>query len=58
MTPQDQSNGVYSRFRLVRYDDAEIAVVVNSVDGPVYAFKLPGSAPIEKPNPPSSVEAQ
>jgi hypothetical protein len=59
VTPQDQSNGVYNRFRLMRYDDAEIAVVVNSVTGSVYAFRMPGSsAPAIKPKPPSSVQAQ
>jgi hypothetical protein len=34
-------NGVYGRFRLARFADAEIALVVNRVDGPVYAFRLP-----------------
>jgi len=58
VVPEDQSNGVYSRFGLVRYDDAEVAVVVNQVNGPVYAFKMPGSVtPQVRPNPPSDVTA-
>jgi len=58
VVPEDQSNGVYSRFGLVRYHDAEVAVVVNQVNGPVYAFKMPGSVtPQVRPNPPSDVTA-
>jgi hypothetical protein len=58
VVPQDQSNGVYSRFGLVRYDDAEVAVVVNQVNGPVYAFKMPGTVtPQVRPNPPTDVTA-
>lgn len=43
VVPQSMTaeNGVYGRFRLVRFVDAEIAVVVNRVDGPVYAFRIP-----------------
>jgi hypothetical protein len=58
VTPQDQSNGVYNRFRLMRYDDAEIAVVVNNVSGSVYAFRMPGSTLLVRPKPPSSTQAQ
>jgi hypothetical protein len=36
-------NGVYSRFRIARYGNEEVAVVVNRVDGPVYAFRIPAS---------------
>jgi hypothetical protein len=36
-----RDNGVYGRFRIVRYGDEEFCIVVNSVDGPVYAFHLP-----------------
>ncbi len=36
-----KDNGVYSRFRIAHYDDAEVAVVVNRIDGPVYAFRIP-----------------
>lgn len=39
--PQDPINGVFSRFRIARYGDEEVAVVVNRVNGPVYAFRLP-----------------
>jgi len=42
--PMQFDRGVYSRFRLVRFRDAEIALVVNRVDGPVYAFRVPGVA--------------
>ena len=38
------ANGVFSRFRVVRFSNAEIAVVVNRVDGPVYAFRVPDNA--------------
>lgn len=58
VTPQADDTGVYNRFQLARYSDMEIAVVVNSVDGPVYAFRMPGGAPLVQPNPPSSVTAQ
>lgn len=44
LTPQDPSLGIYNRFRIASYDDAEIAVVVNSTTGPVYAFKLPSGS--------------
>jgi hypothetical protein len=43
--PMTVDNGVYSRFRLVRFRDAEIALVVNRVDGPVYAFRMPEAGP-------------
>lgn len=43
-------NGVYSRFRVAHYDDLEVAVVVNRIDGPVYAFRLPdGTASTSAP---------
>ena len=46
VTPQPMTaeNGVFSRFRLVRFTNAEIALVVNRVDGPVYAFRMPEAA--------------
>jgi len=56
-TPQDQGTGVYNRFRLARYDDMEIAVVVNQVNGPVYAYRIPGGGPVKHPNPPTDVSA-
>jgi hypothetical protein len=43
LTPADPSNGIYNRFRLARYGQDEYAVVVNSVSGPVYAFRLPAN---------------
>ena len=57
VTPQDQNNGVYNRFRLARYDDMEVAVVVNQVNGPVYAYRIPGGSPVVRPNPPTDVSA-
>ena len=33
----ESGNGVYSKFRIASFDDAEIALVVTQVDGPVYA---------------------
>lgn len=36
-----RDNGVYGRFRIVRYGDEEFCIVVNRIDGPVYAFRLP-----------------
>jgi len=56
-TPSSLQNGIYSRFQVVTYDDAEVAVVVNEVNGPVYAFRMPGGPPI-RPNPPAAVQAQ
>ncbi|MBN8279076.1 MAG: hypothetical protein J0M16_00520 [Gammaproteobacteria bacterium] len=46
VSPQDMTsdNGVYSRFRVTRWGDEEVAVVVNRVDGPVYAFRVPSGA--------------
>jgi hypothetical protein len=37
-------NGIYGRFRVVRFRDAEIALVFNRVDGPMYAFRVPDIA--------------
>jgi hypothetical protein len=48
VTPNSASsdNGVYGRFRIARYADQEIAVVVNGVSSSVYAFRIPtGIAP-------------
>jgi hypothetical protein len=41
VVPSQPTNGVYNRFRLARYGNTEIAVVVNDVAGRVYAFGLP-----------------
>jgi hypothetical protein len=56
-TPQAMSvdNGVYSRFQVVSYQDMDIAIVVNRVDGPVYAFRLPSGV---RPRAPDNVTAQ
>jgi hypothetical protein len=37
-------NGVYSRFRLASFGDEEVALIVNRVDGAVYAFRIPDGA--------------
>jgi hypothetical protein len=37
-------NGVYGRFRIARYADAEVAVVINNMGGPVWAFRVPDPA--------------
>lgn len=57
--PQAMSkdNGVYSRFRIARFSDAEVALVVNRIDGPVYAFRIPAGNFVT-PNPPTSVTAE
>ena len=44
VTPDYGVNGVYSRFRLVDYDEMELAVTVNSVTGSVYVFRIPKSS--------------
>jgi hypothetical protein len=58
LTPQNPSGAPYSRFRLARYDDAEVAILVTAVNQPVYAFRVPGAGSIVRPNPPSNVTAQ
>lgn len=50
LSPQDPSAGIYDRFRLVRYGQDEYGVMVNSVSGPVYAFRLPS---VVIPDPPT-----
>lgn len=37
----EKDNGVYSRFRLASFGDEEVALIVNRVDGAVYAFRIP-----------------
>jgi hypothetical protein len=37
-------NGVYSRFQIAHYADAEVAVVINNIAGPVWAFRVPEPA--------------
>lgn len=51
----ETDNGVYGRFQLVSYQDMDIAVVVNRIDGPVYAFRLPSGV---RPRAPENVTAQ
>jgi hypothetical protein len=43
---------VYSKFRIVSFADAEIALVVNQVNGPVYAFRMPGAESRREPKSP------
>ena len=57
VAPSNPVNGVYNRFQLVRYADMELGVVVNSVHGSVYAFRLPGE-PAPQPRPPTDLRAQ
>jgi hypothetical protein len=58
VTPADPSSGVYSRFQLMRYTDAEIAVVVNDVSGKVYAFRMPTTGAAKVPNAPVLTSVQ
>lgn len=49
----------YSRFRIARFDDAEVAIVVTGINQPVYAFRIPGTPPVVvKPLPPENVTVQ
>ncbi len=50
IAPTDPSPGVYNRFRLARYGTDEYGVVVNDINGPVYAFRLPT---VIAPDPPT-----
>jgi hypothetical protein len=51
------TQGPFGRFRIVSFDDAEIALIVTRVDGPVYAFKIPPS-PVPRPRRPQDLVAQ
>jgi hypothetical protein len=51
------SNGVFSRFRIATFDDAEVALVVTQVNGPVYAFRIPGEIQRRVPGAPRSLSA-
>ncbi len=53
----ESSNGVYSKFRIASFDDAEIGIVVTQVDGPVYAFRMPGGAGRAGPKSPAALKA-
>ncbi len=58
LVPGNESrNGVYSRFRIASFADAEVALVVHSVDGPVYAFRIPVAAARKEPRPPKATGA-
>ena len=41
LVPATAATGIYSRFQVASYADAEIVVMVNSTSGPVYAFRVP-----------------
>jgi hypothetical protein len=41
VTPDYAANGVFGRFRVAKFGTAEVAITVNSVNGAVYAFRLP-----------------
>lgn len=47
------SNGIRSRFQVVTYSDAEVAVVVNGVEAAVYAFRIPAGI---RPNAPTNLQ--
>jgi hypothetical protein len=51
------TQGPFGRFRIVTFDDSEIALVVTKVDGPVYAFKIP-PAPVARPRQPQDLAAR
>jgi hypothetical protein len=57
VVPEDMTvdNGVYGRFRIAQYKNAEVAVVVNRVDGAVYAFRVPE---VSRPKSPASVSVK
>jgi hypothetical protein len=57
-TGTDSDNGIYSRFRIVRYSDAEVAVVVNGVSQDVFAFRIPELDRVSTPSPPTDVVVQ
>jgi hypothetical protein len=52
------SNGVFSRFRIVTFDDAEVALVVTVINGPVYAFRMPEVDARRVPAPPRALAAK
>jgi len=54
----ENRNGVYSKFRIASFEDAEVALVVNEVDGPVYAFRLPSGDYRRGPKSPAALKAQ
>lgn len=39
--PSAPKNGIYSRFRIARYADAEVAIVAIQTQEPVWAFRVP-----------------
>lgn len=53
------NNGVFSRFRIASFADGDVGFVYNRVDGPVYAFRLPGGpAKTVRPKPPTNLTVQ
>ena len=38
-------NGIFSRFRIARYENEEVAVLVNRREGAVYAWRMPQDTP-------------
>jgi hypothetical protein len=53
----ESKTGVYSKFRIVSFTDAEIALVVTEVNGPVYAFRIPDGGSRLGPKSPERLEA-
>lgn len=53
--PMSVDNGVFKRFRIAAYADAEVAVVINRMDGAVYAFRVPEGGDITQPKSPTSL---
>lgn len=56
--PASSPDAPYSRFRVARFSDTEIALVVSSVNSQVYAFRVPGAGQAVRPNPPTAVTVQ
>jgi len=54
----DSRNGVYGRFRIASFADAEIALIVTQVNGPVYAFRIPEGETRREPRSPTDLKAR
>ena len=52
------THGVFSKFRIASFMDAEIALVVTRVDKPVYAFRIPEAQTNRVPRQPTQLEAR
>jgi len=58
LSPAGESkNGVYSKFRIASFADAEIGLLVTQTNGPVYAFRMPAGEPRRGPKSPARLEA-